>query len=313
MTRQKTDGVRESGGDSGVKTLKVLMIGNSFSLSVGKFLPQIVNSVPGCRLELTSAYIGGCPLELHVQHLAAAERDPGFSPYRITVWSSDASAPLRDDDGNVKTLLESGKYDIVTIQQASPKSWDYSTYQPFADELIAYVRRHQPQAEIVIQQTWSYRSDHPNLLPNPGACWDFDQSGMYGRLRDAYRTLAGQYRFRVIPTGDAVQKFRKYTPVKFRPAAERFAYPAVPSSAGDVVGRAYCWETDAETGKPVLCCDRIHLNPLGEYLQACLWFAFLYGEPVDKIAFVPEGIGASDVALVRRCAQEALAEYRQRN
>ena len=292
------------------KSLKVLTIGNSFTLCLGTFLPRVVNSVPGCRLELTSAYIGGCSLERHVQNLAAAERDPGFSPYRITVWSSDAVAPLRDDRGNVNTLLADNQYDIITIQQASPKSFDYATYQPFADELIAYVRKYQPQAEIVIQQTWSYRSDHPNLLPNPGACWDFDQAGMYERLRDAYRKLAERYRLRVIPAGDAVQKYRRYTPVKYRPATENPEYPALPSSAGDVVGSA-SWKTNSKTGERTLYCGKIHLNTLGKYLQACLWFSFLYGEPVDAIGFVPEGIGESDIALVRRCAQEALDEYIQ--
>ena len=45
------------------KELKVLMIGNSFSICVGTYLPQIVKSVPGNRLELTSAYIGGYLLQ----------------------------------------------------------------------------------------------------------------------------------------------------------------------------------------------------------------------------------------------------------
>ena len=293
------------------KELKVLMVGNSFSICVGTYLPAIVKSVPGNRLELTSAYIGGCTFDKHSDNLKKAEKDPKFEPYGIIVWTSDSFKPLRRGKGNVNALLKNNQYDIITIQQGSPKSWDYATYQPFADELIGYIRKYQPKAEIVIQQTWAYRTDSPRLQPNPKAIWKFDQTGMYERIRDSYAKLAEKYRFRVIPTGDAVQKYRKYTPVKYQPAVKAPEYPEVPSAgAGDVVGRGY-WKKDRKTGKQKLRYDYIHLNTEGHYLQACLWFAFLYGEPVSKIAFVPKGIDKAQNALIRKCAQEALDEYKQ--
>ena len=292
------------------KELKVLMIGNSFSVCVGTYLPKIVGSVPGNRLELTSAYIGGCTLDRHSKNLKKAEKDPEFKPYGIIVWSSDSSKPLRKGKDNVNSLLKNNRYDIVTIQQGSLKSWDHATYQPFADELIAYIRKYQPKAEIVIQQTWAYRTDSPYLQPNPKAAWKFDQTGMYERIRASYAKLAEKYRFRVIPVGDAVQKYRKYTPVKYTPSVKVPEYPAVPSGAGDIVGRGY-WQKDAKTGRQHLKYDYIHLNSRGHYLQACLWFAFLYGEPVSKIAFVPRNIGKAENALIRKCAQEALDEYKQ--
>ena len=40
------------------KELNVLMIGNSFSSSVGICLPSMVKSVPDCKLTLTNAFIG---------------------------------------------------------------------------------------------------------------------------------------------------------------------------------------------------------------------------------------------------------------
>ena len=296
------------------KDLKVLMIGNSFSVCVGVSLPSIVNSVPGHSLELTSAYIAGCPLEKHAANLKKAETDPDFKPYLITFWTS--VPPLKAKKfykGNVNELLKNNQYDVITIQQSSGKSWNYATYQPFAEEVIAYVRKHQPKAEIVIQQTWSYRCDHVGLQPHPKAWWKFDQTGMYERLREAYKQLAQATQFRVIPMGDAVQLFRKYTPVKFQPEMKElkdFKYPEAPSNAGDVVGRIY-WKKDPKTGEQKLIADRIHLNPDGNYLQACLWFGFLYGEPVGKIKFAPEGMKPDLKELLQKCAQEALDKYVQ--
>ena len=289
----------------GAKELKVLMIGNSFSVCVGRNLPQVVKSVPGNSLELTSAQIGGCPLDKHSDNLVKAEQDPSFKPYSITIWDSKNPDKQKNRKGSVNELLKQNQYDIVTIQQASRKSWQYDTYQPAAEAVIAYIRKHQPNAEIVIQQTWAYRADAPSLKK-----WEIDQDKMYAGLRDAYAKLAAKYQLRVIPTGDAVQLFRKYTPVKYQPATGKFESPNVPSNAGDVVGNSF-WRPDKKTGKSSMFTDYAHLNPDGHYLQACLWFAFLYGEPVEKIAFTPKGMSKEKAALLRKCAQEALDNYKQ--
>ena len=56
-----------------------------------------------------------------------------------------------------------------------------------------------------------------------------------------------------------------------------------------------------------LCKDLVHLNIRGEYLQACLWFAFLYGKsPEETIQyFLPKEIGNSDAAFLRSMAEQA--------
>jgi hypothetical protein len=46
------------------KPLKVLMIGNSFSVCVLKQLPQCAADA-GCVIDIASLYIGGCPLKKH--------------------------------------------------------------------------------------------------------------------------------------------------------------------------------------------------------------------------------------------------------
>ena len=292
------------GSTVSAKDLKVLMIGNSYSICVGWSLPFLVQAYPEHRLELTSAYIGACSLKRHADNIKAAQEDPEKGQYGITVWNSAVKGSSERYSGNLIDLLKKKRYDIVTIQQASKFSWKWDSYEPYAGELIAFIRQCQPDAEIVIQQTWSYRSDEP-LLQSFG----FDQNEMYNRLRDAYAKLAEKYKLRVIPMGDAVQLFRKYTPVKYQPPAEKtFEYPKVPSNQGDVVGSA-TWNQDPSNRK--MSVDRIHLNRNGRYLQACLWFSFLYGEPIDKITWVLEGVSQDSAVLLRRCAKEALEAYPQ--
>ena len=55
--------------------LKILMIGNSFSICVGRNLPQLVAHENKHSIELTNAYIGGCKFIQHAENLRKAEED----------------------------------------------------------------------------------------------------------------------------------------------------------------------------------------------------------------------------------------------
>ena len=274
------------------KELKVLMIGNSFSVCVGPDLHQIVRTCSKHRLELTSAYIGGCTFDRHAANLKKAEADPKFKQYSVSLWDSAVLKSKSLGKLSVNELLKNNSYDIITIQQGSVQSWNYKTYQPHADELIAYIRKYQPKAEIVVQQTWAYNKKSARILPHPRASLKFDSEGMYTRLKAAYAELAQKYDLRVIPTGDAVQNYRKYVAEKYKPDE----IPEEPHIA-DVVGSPHG--------------DYIHLNHAGRYLQSCLWFGFLFGEDIEKITYVSKNIKPDQAEVLRKCASDALKEYQQ--
>lgn len=291
-------------GSLQAKELKVLAIGNSFSICVGKFLPQVVASTGIHSLELTNCYIGGCTFVRHHKQLLEAEKNPKHKPYRINIWKSSGEA--RVFRGSVNEMLKNNKYDIVTIQQGSSESWDFKFYEPYAGELISYIKKYQPRAEIVIQQTWSYRYDTARMKK-----WKLDQKSMYEALNNAYRQLAEKYHFRVIPMGDAVQLFRERTPIKFtaKPIAG-YKKPAVPDHSGEVVGK-YMWRKNAQTAKDFLRTDFTHLNSDGEYMQALVWFAVLFNDSIDKVRFVPEKMTPELNTLLRSCAADAVKNYKQ--
>ena len=62
---------------------------------------------------------------------------------------------------------------------------------------------------------------------------------------------------------------------------------------------------DAE-GKLYIRRDCIHLNKRGEFLQACVWFAKLYGRPVSEVTFKPDMIADDDIEFLKGIAQEAV-------
>jgi len=132
-----------------VKTVKVLTVGNSFADNACTFLKQIAESVPGCRVEISKANIGGCSFEKHAQLIKGCEADPKLKPYQSKY--------------SLKELLQKEKWDVVTIQQVSHMSFRPESYQPFADQVVACIRTNAPGAEILIHQTWAYGPDCKRL------------------------------------------------------------------------------------------------------------------------------------------------------
>ena len=104
------------------KPLRVLIIGNSFSVSTMHELPNIMNAQDKHKLDITSMYIGGCSLERHINEYEKAVADPSHKPYKIRRFVS-GKQELEEYKSNLPEQLAKEPYDIVTIQQASPSSW----------------------------------------------------------------------------------------------------------------------------------------------------------------------------------------------
>ena len=290
-------------GIASAKELKVLTIGNSFANSVFVYLPELAATFPDCKLHLEAANIGGCSLERHWNEHLKSEKNPKHKPY-------DKKYTLREK-------LTMQKWDIVTIQQVSGQSWKFESFQPYAENIIKLVRELAPQAEIVIQQTWAYRGDAPQF--RPGSSWGFGQKEMYEKLEQAYRKLAEQYKLRVIPTGLATQIHREKSPVKFKVYAPelltQLKRPALPDQTGDIVGAMRWWPKDKTNpkGEWFIRVDFKHFNTQGQYMQACLWFAFLFDKKCSEIKYMPAKakFTAADAELLKSCAQAALDSYTQ--
>ena len=180
------------------KPLKVLMIGNSFSICNLWQMPQVAESM-GKRLDLASLFIGGCSLERHWRNVEAAATNATFRPYRFD-RIIDGKRIVEKGTANIPDALALDKWDIVTFQQASPLSWDAANYHPWGDNLVVKIRELAPQAKIVLQETWSYPTWDKRLKK-----FGFDQLEMYARLHDAYAAFAAKYGFEVIPVGTAAE------------------------------------------------------------------------------------------------------------
>lgn len=116
---------------------------------------------------------------------------------------------------------------------------------------------------------------------------------MYEKLHAAYADFAKGYGLDVVPTGTAVQLVRKELPVRYEKN----------SLGGDVVGNCKFVEKD---GKWTPKGDVFHMGRDGNYLQALVWTAKLFGADVTKCSYAPKGMSAERAEFLRKIAMKAL-------
>lgn len=133
--------------------MKILAISNSFGLDANRYLYQIGRAA-GVTLEVTTLFIGGCPLDRHYRNMLSDQ--PAYD-----LFHNGCNTGFRVSLS--EALLSNNQYDIITLQQSSPKSTKYNTYQPYAQELYDYIKTCQPQAKILLHQTWAYKQGGTSL------------------------------------------------------------------------------------------------------------------------------------------------------
>ncbi|MBQ4199197.1 MAG: DUF4886 domain-containing protein [Kiritimatiellae bacterium] len=174
--------------------LKVLMIGNSFSICNLRQMPKIAAAM-GKKLDIASLYIGGCSLERHWSNTTNSV----LRPYRFD-RVVDGRKMVAKGKANVADALVLDKWDVVTVQQASHFSWSPETYEPFGGRLVAKIRELAPQAKIFVQETWSYPPWDARLKK-----FGFGPEEMYSRLHSAYAGFAARHGLGTIPVGSAAE------------------------------------------------------------------------------------------------------------
>lgn len=289
-----------SGCESALKVIKpdenaitrVLMIGNSFSISCMRHLPMVAKDC-GVKLDIASLYIGGSSMKQHWQNAADEIDQKEKRPYTL-LRITDGERTIDHARAKLIETLCMAQWDIVTIQQASHESWKSETYHPYGDHLVELIRLKAPQAKIVVQETWSYTPWDKRL-----AKWGIDQNQMYDKLKAAYRDFAAEYNLDVIRMGTAIQAWRRRLPVKY---TER-------SFGGDVVGGGNQREEDRFRRKIggggwEANCDVSHLNVKGEYFQALVWAATLLHADFKDMHYRPACVSASEDELMRTIARE---------
>jgi len=279
------------------KTVKLLTIGNSFSGNATSHLGKLAEAA-GHTLVHRPMSVGGASLELHWNKVAAHDKDPA-NPAGLY-----GARNLRDE-------LRADTWDFITIQQASIKSHDRATYQPFAQQLRAVIVKEAPKAQLLLHQTWAYRVDDPRFKKDkPAAGEPRTRQEMYEQLTKAYDAVAKELGLRVIPVGDAFHLADSDEQWGYKPDA-RFDFqnaqkPALPDQTHSL-HTGWSWGKNDKLGM-----DGHHASLAGQYLAAAVWLECLFAESPVGNRYVPKGLDAKYARFLQETAHKAVSQRQQR-
>lgn len=184
-----------------LKTMKILAIGNSFSVDAMEHLYAVAKAEGVQEIVLGNLYVGGCTLGMHLNY--AQQDDPKYIYYKNTTgtWEKTEQSTLLQG-------LQDEQWDLITMQQGSAASGFPDTYG-MLDKLISYVNENKtnPDAKLAWHMTWAYQGNSTHKsFPDYGN----NQQTMYMSIVNAVqKVIVPNDAFSmVLPVGTAVQNAR---------------------------------------------------------------------------------------------------------
>ena len=183
------------------KSLKILAVGNSFSIDCMQYVYKIAKANGVENVKLGNLYIAGCALDTHLKN--AQEDEPVYKYY-----SNDSDEWNAAPCYAISTAVQSEDWDFIIFQQASPVSGYANTY----DDLAALVNIVEPlctnkNVKFAWHMTWAYQADSTNSSFNN---YSKDQTVMYNAITSAVKQkIATNAKIAsIIPNGTVIQNAR---------------------------------------------------------------------------------------------------------
>ena len=212
--------------------MQILSIGNSFSCDAHSYLYRISHAERN-GLSTVNLSIGGCTLERHYRNMLGDNRD-----YSLLVCGHSTGFNM-----SIKEALLSRAWDVITIQQGSPKSFDYSSYTPYLEELVAYFRHMSPHAKIYLHETWGYETGSERIESVSFRTMEEMSEKVFATYAKAAETVNADG---IIPSGHGMLALSQAQ----NAPVHRDTFHAVLGAARYMIG---CIWYETLTGKPVIC------------------------------------------------------------
>lgn len=186
-------------GEDGV--LKILAIGNSFSMDTMEYVWNIADSVGVPYIELGHLYISGCNLKTHLYNIRLNEPNYEYYFNDSGIWEMSA-------DYTIESAVTGNNWDFISLQQASGLSGEKESYSDLLP-MISELKKIMPEsAQLVWNMTWAYQQDstHGDFIK-----YGNDQTVMYNAICKAVQECVKPVEDikTIIPNGTAVQNVRK--------------------------------------------------------------------------------------------------------
>ena len=183
------------------KSIKILAIGNSFSVDATEYLWNMLDAAGIEEVVIGNLYIGGCSLDTHWSNMSSNSN-------AYTFYYNDSGKWETQTKKSVLYALQLEEWDYITVQQVSQDSGDPSSLGNLQN-VLNYVKNNKTneEAEIYWHMTWAYQTtSHHSNFPDYGN----NQMTMYNAIISTAKDHIVGYDMieGIIPAGTAVQNLR---------------------------------------------------------------------------------------------------------
>ena len=183
-------------------SVKILSIGNSFSIDSMEYLWQMLREAGYKSVTLGILYYGGCTLAQHVNFLTNDTTD-------YTYYKNTSGSWVRRNSTRASVVMADENWDIITIQDSAKTAGLASSYEASLSKVVDYVRSKNQTAKLVWHMVWADQSDSTRsaFITN----YDKDQMKMFAMFLDCTQkqVMTENSPFcALIPTGTVVQNAR---------------------------------------------------------------------------------------------------------
>lgn len=155
--------------------LKILAIGNSFTINACHYLPMLIDELDGDSICIARLTRSGCSLSQHWESHISGTPD-------YDLYYSDGGQWVKSETKVFDDALCLLDWDIIITQQASYLSGIWSSYLPYIDYLQRLFRELHPGVKLGWHYTWAYR---PGTQHDGFANYDRDSEKMHNAIIEA--------------------------------------------------------------------------------------------------------------------------------
>ena len=188
-------------------TVRILMIGNSYSCDVMAYTPYILKDInPSLEYEIGIAFYGGCSLSQHWTFI-----NDDSASYTFYYWKSGMNAWQTENSKKFSYIFDYADWEIVTLQQRSTDSPVISTYQPYLNNIIDKLftkGKNLKLGWILTQASADNSGRFPDSTLDPDGLYQTSDT-MYTGIASCAQTVKNTTPISfIIPSGTAVQNAR---------------------------------------------------------------------------------------------------------
>ena len=186
--------------------LKILTIGNSFSVDTMEHVASIAKNLGINKIKLGNLYVGGCSITQH--HCFLAEQKPVYTYYQNDGFGWSVTEGVKSSDA-----LDSEAWDYVTIQPGTgdgSRHTDEKSYEKLLPLLESVKSRIPLDTKVAFNLTWV---GEPTCTHHEISSYGGDQLLLLSKIIEMVKTVVCPLKevdF-IIPTGVAIQNARTAT------------------------------------------------------------------------------------------------------